>query len=129
MADVVGYSRQQDEQVSSATNEDDSIEMSEIKHRPSGKGGYDRMREDAFNSTGLSSARGGRAATSDDLDQTNKYMDEDDEEGEDEEEEDSSDGETEVGDQTKDDIDEIQQQYDRQLGELYKKQREEALKR
>ena len=62
------------------------------------------------------------------MDQTSKYGEEDDEYDEEEDSEDSEDenGNQKQGDETRLEIEEINMEYDRQLNEMYKKQRQVA---
>ena len=57
----------------------------------------------------------------DDPDQTSKYIE--DEYGDDEDDSDDSDDDKKHGDRTMMEIQEVQMEYDRQLGEMYKNQR------
>ena len=112
---------------------DYSIELKDMKTSNTGEK-YQGVQQQ---STEVSSARGekdegrgGKVPTHDeDLDETNKYTDDDDDGEEEEEEEEESSGEdSQMDTDTRNQMDVVKEQYDKQLGELYKRNREKAVK-
>ncbi len=113
------YQKQNDE-TSAGGQEIELTDMSteEVAYSPNKKrtGKYQGLQ----NTEESSRRRGG----DEDLDQTSKYIDEDDYGDDEDDSEDSDDEGGELGDRTRMEIQEVQQEYDRQLGEMYKNQRD-----